>query len=109
MVDLCLPKGELEAVKEMLLQTIDNLPQNIYVGLLAFNRNVLLCDFEDEFPRFTCLRGSEGNALCMQTTRIRSTTSLGRRSTFRERSTPSFTVELCRLATTCPFKPTLRS
>lgn len=37
---------ELESVKETLIKTIKNLPQNIFVGLLIFNKNVHVADFE---------------------------------------------------------------
>lgn len=30
------------------------------MGLICFNRNVFVYDFEDEFAKFTCLSGSEG-------------------------------------------------
>jgi hypothetical protein len=68
LVDLCLPETELAAIKEVLLAAVETLPQNIYVGLLAFNRNVFLFDFEEEYAKFACLSGLEGTALPTQTT-----------------------------------------
>jgi hypothetical protein len=68
-VDLCLPQTELAAIKEVLLATIEKLPSNIYVGLLAFNRNVFIFDFEEEYAKFACLSGLEGNQSLMQITR----------------------------------------
>lgn len=47
MVDLCLSAAELGAVKESILKVIEKLPHNLYVGLLCFNRNVFIYDFED--------------------------------------------------------------
>jgi hypothetical protein len=65
-VDLCIPANELAAIKETLAATVEKLPQNIYVGLLSFNRNVFIYDFENEYARFTCLNGLEGILLLMQ-------------------------------------------
>jgi len=59
-IDLCLPDNELASIKEIILSTIEKLPENIFVGLMAFNRNVFLCDFEDPFLKFGCLGGHEG-------------------------------------------------
>ena len=44
-IDTCVSKPEFEAVKETLLKMVDQLPNNIYVGLLSFNRNAFLFDF----------------------------------------------------------------
>jgi hypothetical protein len=60
LVDLCLSASELESVKEGLKKVIEKLPKNVYVGLIGFNRNVFIYDFEDEFTKFICLNGSEG-------------------------------------------------
>jgi Sec23/Sec24 trunk domain len=57
-VDLCISEKELAAIKTTLLATIDKLPKNIFVGLLSFNRNVFLYDFEDEYSKFACLSGA---------------------------------------------------
>lgn len=56
-IDLCLPDNQLASIKEIISATIEKLPQNIYVGLMAFNRNVFLYDFEDPFVKFSCLGG----------------------------------------------------
>ena len=61
-VDLCITEKELEGVKETLLKVVSQLPQNIYVGLLCFNRNVFLFDFEEDYVKFACLSGKEGNS-----------------------------------------------
>lgn len=58
-MDLCIAPTELQAVKESLLKVVSQLPQNIHVGLLCFNRNIFLYDFEDNFTKFTCLSGNE--------------------------------------------------
>ena len=39
---------------------VGQLPSNIYVGLLCFNRNVMVYDFEDRYGKFVCLSGNEG-------------------------------------------------
>jgi hypothetical protein len=52
----------LEAVKQSLRKVIEGLPQSLYVGLLAFNRNVFIYDFEDQSTKFTCLSGIEGTS-----------------------------------------------
>ena len=62
LVDLCLPQSELAAIKEVLSEAVEKLPQNIYVGLLAFNRNVFIYDFEEEYAKFACLNGQEGTS-----------------------------------------------
>lgn len=59
-VDLCLSETELQGVKETMLKTIAKLPHNIYVGLIGFNRNIFICDFEDSHSKFVALSGSEG-------------------------------------------------
>ncbi len=42
------------------------MPKDIFVGLLAFNRNVFIQDFTDEEKvKFTCLNGSEGTNCVM--------------------------------------------
>lgn len=89
LVDLCLPETELAAVKEVLLAAVEKLPQNIFVGLLAFNRNVFLFDFEEEYAKFTCLSGQEGTPPRTQTSRSTVSGSCGRRSTSKAWSTPS--------------------
>jgi hypothetical protein len=58
MVDLCISEKELAAIKATITATIEKLPKNIFVGLLCFNRNVFLYDFEDEYSKFTCLNGA---------------------------------------------------
>jgi hypothetical protein len=58
----------LAAIKEVLLEAVEKLPQNIFVGLLAFNRNVFLYDFEEEYAKFACLNGQEGTPFPTQTT-----------------------------------------
>jgi len=68
-VDLCLAESELAGIKEVLAEAVEKLPQNIFVGLMAFNRNVFLFDFEEEHAKFTCLSGNEGKASIMQTMR----------------------------------------
>ena len=48
----------MEGVKESLLAVISKLPQNIYIGLMCFNKNLFMYDFEDAFTKFSCLSGS---------------------------------------------------
>ncbi len=47
-----------------MIKTVKKLPQNIFVGLVAFNRNVMLCDFSGkEEPTFICINGNHGTFL----------------------------------------------
>ena len=62
LVDLCLSASEWESVKEGLKGVVEKLPKNLYVGLIGFNRNVFIYDFEDEFTKFSCLNGAEGTS-----------------------------------------------
>jgi hypothetical protein len=57
----------LAAIKEVLTEAVEKLPQNIYVGLLAFNRNVFIYDFEENYAKFASLNGQDGNSLLIQT------------------------------------------
>lgn len=42
-----------------MIKTIQKLPQNIFVGLVAFNKNIMLCDFSNgDEPSFVCMNGS---------------------------------------------------
>jgi len=68
MVDVTLSPSELKGLKETLLKVIEKLPHNIHGGLLAFNRNVFVFDFEGEFTKFLSLNGSEGTPLRTKTT-----------------------------------------
>ena len=45
-----------------MIKTIKKLPQNIFVGLCVFNRNVMLCNFSDKegSPSFVCINGNQG-------------------------------------------------
>ena len=45
-IDTCLSEKEIEALKEILIETVKKLPQDIYVGLMLFNQNLLLANFE---------------------------------------------------------------
>ena len=48
----------MAGLKETLIKTIKNLPQNIFVGLMIFNQNVHVADFSGQEVQYTCLSGN---------------------------------------------------
>lgn len=58
-VDVCLSEEELNSVKETLITTIKKLPKDIFVGLMIFNENVLICNFEGPEVEYVCVNGSQ--------------------------------------------------
>jgi hypothetical protein len=59
-VDLCMPEQELTGLKTTLLKLLESLPQNIFVGLIAFSRVVYVYDFSEESLKFHCFNGHKG-------------------------------------------------
>ena len=50
-------KEEIESVKETLINSIEKLPDNIFVGLMMFNYNVMLANFEEAEVSYVCFSG----------------------------------------------------
>jgi hypothetical protein len=67
-IDLALPEQEFNGLKSTLIKTIEKLPQNIYVGIVAFSRCVYVYDFSDSHLKFHCFNGHKGTYKLTKTT-----------------------------------------
>lgn len=59
-VDLAMPEQEFVGLKTTLLKLVDRLPQNVFVGLIAFGRCVYVYDFSEANLKFHCFNGHKG-------------------------------------------------
>lgn len=48
----------MESIRNTLIKTIEKLPEDIFVGLITFNKNVMIANFESENLEYICLNGS---------------------------------------------------
>ncbi len=56
----------MESVKKTLINTINQLPTEIFVGLMIFNQNVMLASFEGDQVEYVCFNGSENYTTAQQ-------------------------------------------
>jgi hypothetical protein len=66
-IDLSMPEQELNGLKSTLIKTIEKMPQNIYVGIVAFSRCIYVCDFSEMHMKFHCFNGHKGTLKLIKT------------------------------------------
>lgn len=60
LIDLCVSKEELQAVKDSILQGLQFIPPNINIGLVTFNRHVFVHELAfSECPKSYAIRGDK--------------------------------------------------
>lgn len=58
-IDTCVSREEMHSIKETLITSIKKMPQEIFVGLIYYNENVMMANFEGDEVEYTCMCGTE--------------------------------------------------